>query len=136
LKRQRHVDRGTALIDGKSYIDAGRYARADTRDTAPSLAVIADIDALCAGRGRDAVGLTPSAKLRALCGFRGAAAAWVGSRVAIEAARRLVSKSLEVTANEIRRCGARRHVGIDIGWYRQWRRWRRRSRSNLRLCQR
>ena len=49
LQRQRHVDRGAALVDRKADIDAGRDARTEPGDAAPGLALIADEIALRAG---------------------------------------------------------------------------------------
>ena len=69
LQRQRHVDRGVALVDRKPDIDAGRDARADPGDAAIGPAAIADEIAERAGPGRNSVGLSPGPESRRLACF-------------------------------------------------------------------
>src|SRR3954465_11014529 len=79
LERERHVNVGVALVDGEAEIDTRREPRAEARDTAKGLPLVADKVSLRIGPDRDAVALAPGAVARIFRAGRCAARAGMGS---------------------------------------------------------
>src|ERR1700724_3257067 len=80
LQRQRHIDGGAALVDGKADIDARHHPRAKARDTAHGAPLVTDIVNLRTCAGGDAVELAPGPVTRTVVDrLGGTAAARIGA---------------------------------------------------------
>src|SRR3954447_12939787 len=122
LKCERHVDIGVALVDGEAEIDTRREPRAKACDTAKRLALVADKVSLRIRPDRDAITLEPGAVARVFRARRRAAAAGIGPKRPVDAARCRVPEPLQEIRAEIERAVAGRLVVIGRGRHRNRRR--------------